>query len=303
MLIDIALNIILPIFVLIALGAALDRAFRLDLPTLSKLNFYAFVPALVFVKVLKADLDWSQMAGVVGFRLVHAGVLLAGAWLLCRPARLGLRPQGAVVSMGAMFFNSGNYGIPFVALAFGERYVAVIAVVLMVQNFLTFTLGVWLMEKSAGGRTAGRALRGMLRVPVIYAIGAALVVRATGAQVIPQVAVPLGYLADGLIPVALLTLGVQVARSRLGGHVRALSTVVVLRLAASPLLAASLVWLFGFPRDVSCVLIAAAGLPVAVNVYILAAEYRRDEQLASQAVFWTTLLSAITLTVLLAILR
>ena len=47
--------------------------------------------------------------------------------------------------------------------------------------------------------------------------------------------------------------------------------------------------------------VISAGLPVAVNVFILSAEYRRDEELASQMVFWTTILSAITLSVLLAI--
>jgi hypothetical protein len=51
------------------------------------------------------------------------------------------------------------------------------------------------------------------------------------------------------------------------------------------------------------VLIIAAGMPVAVNVFILAAEYDQDSRLASQSIFWTTALSALTLTAWLALLR
>ena len=40
---------------------------------------------------------------------------------------------------------------------------------------------------------------------------------------------------------------------------------------------------------------------VAVNVYILSAEHDRDEDFASQSVFWTTVLSAVTVSILLAL--
>ena len=42
-------SVILPVFIIIGVGWLLDRKFQLDLPTLSKLNFYVFVPALMFV--------------------------------------------------------------------------------------------------------------------------------------------------------------------------------------------------------------------------------------------------------------
>jgi len=63
-----------------------------------------------------------------------------------------------------------------------------------------------------------------------------------------------------------------------------------------------LVNLFDVEPPLSTILIVAAGLPVAVNVYIVASEYDDlDSALASQTIFWTTLLSALTLSVLLAI--
>ncbi len=296
MLITVFLAVIAPIFLLIAVGIALDRRFRLDLPTLSKLNFYAFVPALTFVKLLEAEIRPAQMFTVGLFTLAHAALLLALAW----SAFSFLKEKQTILTLGTIFTNAGNYGIPFVLLAFGDAQIGVITTVLVVQNLLTFTLGIWLMERKAHG--AGQVLGSMLRVPVVYAVALALTLRAFHLVPPAPIYAPLKYLSDGLIPIALLTLGAQLARTRLTQDALPLSAVTAMRLLVSPLLAALLVVPFGFTAPVSAVLIASAGFPVAVNVYILAAEYRRDEELASQSIFLTTLLSGLTLSLLLVLL-
>lgn len=291
------LNIIVPIFVLIGVGTAMDRLFRLDLPTLSKLNFYVFVPALVFVKVLKADLQASEMWRVVAFSLAH----FAALWLLAAVAlaRGPLRRERTVLTLGALFSNCGNYGIPLVALAFGDRCMGALAIVLMLQNLLSFTVGVWMCERHSRG--ALKSLAGFWKIPVVCAVVIALAMRWLHSPLPPQLEQPLDYLADGLVPVALLTLGAQLSRSAISGNRLALAAAVGMRLAISPLAAALLVPLFGLKPPLSSLMIVLAGVPVAVNVYILAAEYKQDEQLASQSVFWTTLLSAATVSILLGI--
>ncbi|MFO7955562.1 MAG: AEC family transporter [Candidatus Brocadiia bacterium] len=293
------LSIILPIFVLIGVGVALDRLFRPDVRTLSKLNFYVFVPAFVFIKFLDADLALRAMADIAAFRLLHVGVLLGLALVLCRNRRL--RPDRSVVTLAAMFFNGGNYGIPLVVFAWSEAMVGPLAIIIMINNLVTFTLGIGLVQQEWRG--LGAFARHMATVPMIWAIGLALGIDAAGWTVPPQVYDPLNYLADGLIPVALLTLGVQLSRSRLARTALPLGVVTVLRLIVSPLVAAGLVLLLGVESPLAEMLIVVSGLPVAVNVFILSEEYGKDPELASQAVFWTTLLSAGTLSVLLALVR
>jgi predicted permease len=276
-------------------GALLNRVRRVDLTTLTDLNFYVFVPALVFVKMLDADLAAGPLVTVGLFSAVHALLLLALAWaVFSRGALAHVRTAGGLC---VVFFNAGNYGIPLTILAFGDRQVSVIAVVMIVQNLLTFTLGIWLLERK--GVHPLRALVQMMKVPTVDAILLALALR--GLRAVPPAPLRqvIDYLGDGLIPIALLTLGVQLGRSRPARDLLPLATVTVLRLAASPLVAALLVLAFRFGPPVSAVLIASAGLPVAVNVYILTARYREHEEFASQAVFWTTLLSAVTISVLL----
>lgn len=295
-------SVVLPVFLLIGTGILSDRFLKIDLQTLTKLNFYVFVPALVFVKVYEAALPGGEMARVAGFSLLHLAILFVASQILFSigPARKH-RP---LYTASAVFYNAGNYGIPFAGLAFGDQAIGVMAVLIMVQNFLGFTVGLWLFKGHSGGVI--RSVVSLLKVPAILAILSGLALRyvhdTAGIEIPKALMVPLGHLANGLIPVALITLGVQLSRTRVADGISRMGVVVLARLIASPLLAAGLVWVFGIEGPLAPVLIATAGLPVAVNVFILASEYGEDAESASQAVFWSTLLSGITLSTILWIL-
>ena len=301
LIIDIIWTIIVPIFIIIGIGALLDRFFDIDLPTLSKLNFYIFVPALIFIKILDSTLSVKEMSNIVLFSVTLVFVLFVLSIFVFKLKPY--RDRQTILSMGTFFFNSGNFGIPFVVLAFGNRHISTIAMILMVQNFLTFTLGIWLLEKDGEGTGPVKIMVRFLKVPAILSIILALILRSLDLELIATLKVPLNYLGNGLIPIALLTLGVQLARARLGSNLVPLSGSVLMRLVISPLVAWALIPIFGITGELATVLIVTAGLPVAVNTYILAAEYGKDEELASQQVFWTTLLSTLTLAILIAVFR
>lgn len=297
MILDILVNIILPVFLLIAAGYAVDRAFRLDMQTLSRLNFYVTVPALVLIRTLEAKLDPALLGAVALFTAVHF-VLLRLASRALFGAR-SLRRWEVILSMGAVFYNAGNFGIPLAQLAFGSLGASVMAIVMTAQNFITFTWGLWWMDSAR--RNLWQSVAGLVKVPVIWAVLAALALLWLGIELPHPVRAPLTYLADGAVPLALLTLGIQLSRSPLVGRLAPLVAVTGMRLLISPLVAFALVAAWdalapGALDSIRAVLIVAAGLPVAVNVYVLAVEYNRDATLASQMVVWTTLLSAVTLT-------
>ena len=297
MAVDILITIILPIFVIIGVGYAADRALKIDLQTLSKLNFYITLPALILIKTLDAGLSPALYGTVVLFTVIQFAVLL----VICRLAFRArpLKRHATVLTLGAVFYNAGNFGLPLAQLAFGSQGTGVLAIVMMVQNFLTFTWGVWLMDVQK--RSWRRAALDLLKVPVLWAVVAAVALGAWGITLPPPIYTPLSYLGDATIPLALMTLGIQLSRSRLFGELAPLTAAAATRLLLSPALALLMVgaWAIAVPGgvgEIGPVLIVAAGLPVAVNVYILSVEYQRDATLASQMVVWTTLLSAITLT-------
>lgn len=295
-------SVILPIFLIVGAGWLLDRVFRLDLPTLSKLNFYIFVPALMFVMLLDDRIDARTVGVVSVFTLLHLLLLFGLTWAV--GALPALRPRRTVLTLGVALNNCGNFGIPLVGLAFVHwpvNPVAILTVIIMVQNLFTFTAGVWLMEREARGGAG--VLRSMAKIPVVYVILLALLLNWRHWMPPAPVMHSIRLIGQGLIPIALLTLGVQLSRARLSKALGPVFTVTGLRLLFAPLLAVALLPLFHLDHAVAAILVTAAGFPVAVNLTILSAEYRQDEDLAAQSIFLSTLLSGATLAVLLALVR
>lgn len=293
-------NIVLPVFLLMSIGYALDRALQLDIQTLTRLIFYVLSPAIVFLTLAGSDLLVRDMLQIAGFTLGHelAMMLLALLIFSSRP----FADKRTVLTFGSVFYNSGNYGFPLMLLAFGEAAVGKIAIVLVVQTIVLYTLGLLLFVGFKDG--LGDSLRRLVRVPVLYAVLAGVVFRAFDWQLGGAVGSAVGRLGDAFVGVALLTLGAQLSRSRVAsGDAVPVSGLVVMRLLISPLVAAGMAAALGLPPDLSAVLVVAAGLPMAVNIFVIAKEFDRQPELASRLVFWTTLLSAFTVPLLLWLLR
>jgi len=289
-------HIVLPVILIVGVGALFDLVAKPDLPTLNRLNFQVLVPALIAVKVIESDVSGQAFVSVGALATVHMLIMGALAWLLS--ARLGCARERPVLTSSTMYYNAGNMGIPIAALAEPAYGAAIMAAILMVQNFLTFSLGIAVIRGGAMKNGGLNFLASLAKVPVIWAIVFALVIRFGGIDLPTLIETPLGYLGQGLIPVALITLGVQLRRSvAVKIARRPLALGLVLRLAVSPVI--MLLLLMVWPTNYAGILMLAAGLPVAVNVFILASEYNQEPELASQLVFWSTILGAVTLPLLL----
>lgn len=292
---------LLPIFLLIGVGWWLERRFSLDMRTLSKINIYVFVPALALDKLTHAELPAAELAQVAGFVLGLQTLLYLAArgWSRLR----GYSPElAAAFCCSAMFYNSGNYGLPLIALLFGLDSVAVgmQTIVLAVQNGTTWSVGAMVV---AGPRQGVRqALLDYFRMPFPYALGLGLVLGQTGWRLPEPVDVTVGMAADALVPVALVTLGAQLGRVRLDRRLRSLAAAVVMRLAGGPLAALGLLWLLGWQGLLAQVLLISSAVPTAVNTTLLAIEFDNEPEFAAQAVMASTLLSgaSVALVILLA---
>jgi predicted permease len=75
--------------------------------------------------------------------------------------------------------------------------------------------------------------------------------------------------------------------------------VLALKLLALPAITAGVVFALGlWPWPGAMLIVASAG-PTAVNTLLMAIEQNGDAELAADCVFWTTLLSAVTVTLVL----
>jgi predicted permease len=295
-------EVLLPILVMFGTGWLLDRRYRLDLASLVKLNIYLFVPAFIFVQIVRSDLSGGIALRVVAFTVL----IIAGMFLLSALAGGGMgysRPQTRSLQLATMFYNSGNYGVPLMILAFPGQGPLLQVFIIVTMNVSTFTIGLFLASSEPG--TGWRRFLPMLRQVSLWAVLAAFLIRAwhVPVQHWRWLWVPMEYFSDALVGIALVTLGAQISKTERPREFARLGWALGIRLVCGPLLAWALVRSFGFAGETAKIMILSAAFPTAVNTALLAHEFDADPHFAASAVFASTLLSMLTVTALIAVLQ
>ena len=295
-------KIILPIFILVAIGFIAQRKLKMDVRTFTRLNVYIFVPAILFTKIYssKVGLDF------VGILLVFNLFIIVAMFIISElVARAFKYPRGIkkAFSNSLQFFNSGNYGLPLADLAFKGNPVALATQVfiMLIQNITTNTLGVF--QASSGNSSYRKAIKNILQMPSLYVLAVVLIVKGTGMTVPTNLMVPINYISDGFIAVALLTLGVQLAEIKVAFRFKDAFLSSFVRLVISPLLGYLFVTLMGIHGVLAQSLIVGVSTPSAVNTAILAREFDNEPEYASQIVLVSTLLSAVTVSTVIYLVK
>ena len=291
---------ILPIFIIAGVGFLLARRFGASVKTLATVTFNALSPCLVFDQLVSAQISGSQSLRVVAFCVLLTIAIGIAARLTTLPLRLDRTTLSSFLLV-AMFSNSGNYALPVVLFAFGKEALAFASVYFVTSAILIYTAGI--LVAASGHGSVRTALARLLRVPAVYAVAAAIIVLATGA-VVPVAAMrPIRLLSDAAIPVMLLVLGMQLERATTPRHPIAVAAAVVLSLVVAPILAFGLTAVLGLAGAARQAAIIEASMPAAVITTVLALEFDLDAGFATNVVFFTTLLSPLTLVLLIAYLQ
>ncbi|WNS45471.1 AEC family transporter [Paenibacillus sp. MMS20-IR301] len=294
----ILLNNVIPLFIVILLGAVLYRAFKLDIKTLSKLNFYMLTPAVVFQLLYGTEISFALFGQIILFFCIYMLLQYAVLEVVIRVRGLkGGMP--AALRNSVLFANSANYGLPINQLAFSGNplTLAVQVVILTLQSFLPNTYGIYSVNAHRSSlRTMLRTIAGQ---PVIYAIPLALIMRGLDIPLPGFLAAPISYVANTFIGLALITLGVQLGSMKWSlprGKALDLTLSVTLRLLAGPAVAALTLWALGMDGLVAKALIVSSAVPTSLSSVLLAVEFDNEPEFSSQAVFFSTLLSTLTVT-------
>lgn len=317
-------DVLLPILLMVGVGALVRWRFRLDVGTLSKLNLWVFSPAFIFDKVANSTLPWSAMGGVVFITVLQVIALGFIIYVIGRAAGVSSATLSAM-ALGTMFYNSGNFGIPLAELAFPKHLTdgvpglkdgaATQAFVAMTQNFLVFTVGTFLASRGRDGAGAWTSFRAIFSLPAVPVLCLALLARSylqadPGVHHLPiPISKTISYLSLGLVPVSLVTLGTQLASTWRRPRWGPVAAVCCVRLLVAPALMALMLWgfsrlgwldLWPWPAEL---LIVTCAVPSAVNTLLLTIETGGDSELAADCVFWTTILSPLNLALVLAVVK
>jgi predicted permease len=290
---------LLPILLIAGIGYLAGTWLKVDPRSISRVVFYIFSPCLLFDLLISSELNGGDMLRMVAFALIYIAITGVLTWLIGRMIKLD-RKMLAAVLISTITLNAGNYGLSLNLFAFKEEGLAYASLFFVTSAVVTYTAGVTVA--SMGNTSLLEAIKGMIKIPAIYAVGFAVLFMITKWQLPLFLERSVSLLGDASIPGMLLVLGLQLQRNHRSTNTRALVLVNGMRLFASPFLALGLATLLGLRGTAFNAGVVEASMPTAVLSTILATEYDANPVFVTTAVLSTTLLSPLTLTPLLAFL-
>ncbi len=258
--------VVFPVFAIIAAGYWYGRRHRPDMLAANQVNMDVFVPALVFAALAGKSFRF----GDYGALALGCAVVVLGAGLLGWPlARLcGYAPKTLLPPM--MFKNSGNMGLPLLVLAFGEEALPAAVVLFLVENFLHFSFGAWLLDHRV-------RLTNLWRVPVLFAGLAGMGVALSGVALWPPMMTAVRMMGDVSIALMLFSLGVRLIDAPLAAW-----RIGLVGAIATPLTGMAVAALYGWIADLSTremdALFVFGALPPAVLNFMFAERYGQEPE-------------------------
>jgi predicted permease len=295
----------LPFFMLIGVGyAAAATGFfsAAASAALTRFVFYFALSAMLFR--FSANLSIGEVFDLQ-FMLVYfwaTGFVYLIATAIGQIRRISVA-ENAVESQCAVIGNIGFLGIPMLALIMGEAAVGYIMMMLAVDLLIFGTLVVVLITGSrgeAGLAVVPTVLKGIVTNPMLVAIFLGFSWSALELPIPQPVNDFLFYLGGAATPGALFAIGASLA-SKSAERMQVAGYLSFMKLIVHPaVIAVGAVFIWPVEPYAAAVMIASASLPVAGNIYIIAAHYEVAPQRVSAAILVSTLASIVTVSLVLA---
>ncbi len=281
-----AFNAVVPTFVLIALGAFIDRRFAgLSMETLSRLSVHLLVPALVFAALAKTDVS---MASATMLTLAYALYLLVLGLITFASTRDLPKTQARAVIVSTLFGNTGNMGLPITLFAYGQAGLERAVILLIVSLAGMFIAGPIML---AGGGNLRKRVIDTFKMPPVWATIVGVSFNLLNIHLPLSISRGLELLGDAAIPLMLVALGMQMQRSWTFEFGTAAIRTTIFRLILGPFIAYAVAWLLQLSSLDRNVLVLSAALPVAVTMFVIAVEVKGDATGVARSVVATTVAS------------
>ncbi|MEM7032540.1 MAG: AEC family transporter [Chloroflexota bacterium] len=298
-LLTIFLNILLPVFALVILGYVAGPRLALDARSLSRFAYYLVAPSFIFNVFSQSNIEVTLAVRMILFMLTVTLLTALGGYLAARLLRASPTMTSAFVLI-AGFGNVGNFGFPIIQFKFGDEALAAAALYFIIGSISGFMIGV-MAATWHKGESRLVAVMATLKTPALIAVVPAFIVNYFGLPLPIFVTRSVGLLAGALIPIMLVTLGVQLAEMGRPRLTREIIVASSLRLIVGPVLAMLLAPVFvvtGIERGAG---VLQAAMPAAVLTALIAWEHDLMPDVVTMAVLLSTVASAVTLTLVLAL--
>ncbi|QBR51654.1 AEC family transporter [Erwinia sp. QL-Z3] len=299
----------MPLFILIALGWMLVRWRKWPDSITEALNRVVFkiaLPAMLFR--LMSDfgqsppVDARLLIAFFGSCLI---VFVLGRVMASRLFKLdGI--SGSVFALGGIFSNNVMLGLPIATVMLGEKAIPSVALVLVFNGLILWTLATvsveWVKHGALNLKGFGKTAISVLKNPLIIAILSGTLFSLTGIPLPQMIDKPVSMLGTIAVPLALVALGMSLAAYKVKEGLRESYAICLLKLIVQPLVIWGLAVLLGLPPLESKVVVLLGSMSVGINVYLMSQQFNALTGPAATSMLLSTVFSAVTTPLLLMLM-
>lgn len=305
-----SLNATFPIFFVMLVGNLLRRIGLLDEDfaiKADKLVYYVCIPISVGLDIAKTNIreDFD-----LRFVVFCAGATTIGFFTIWMVARLFIRDKGMIGAFvqGSFRGSAAVLGIAFVQSMYGSSGMAPMMVAVAVPLFNIFAVLVLTVEApNQTGKTLMDSVKTTLwniwKNPIIRGILIAVVISYFAIPIPTMVDKTLQKLGVLATPLAILSLGVSFQGAEAIAKIKPTLIASMIKLVILPAIFLPLAVGMGFREEMLIAILIMLGAPTTVSCYIMAKNMKGDAILTSSIVATTTVLSSISLTLWIYLLR
>jgi malonate transporter len=308
--IEAIIDVVLPVFAIIAAGWLCGRLGLLGDDASQALNgfvYFAALPALFFGAM--ATVPLSQTFNLP-YILDYMGTIVALGlitWLVGRRLFPGKGDVLGLQNMSALFANTGYMGIPLLLAAFGSvgKLPPIIATVVNGAIVMAFYIALVEYHQSDAQHRAkvfGDAALGVVKSPLVISAALGILWSGVGAPVPVFLAKFCEILGAAAPPSALFAMGLFLVGKSFRGNLKEIGLLTALKLVVHPLLAWGMLLLLPLDDVWAKSLLVLTALPTGSLVFVLSSRYGVYTQRSTGVILASTLVSVATLSLLFNLL-
>lgn len=290
---------LLPLFLIILVAFIYNKSFSPNIKQITDMTLIIFAPIFVFESLLKHKITFHQLAKPFLFMCFLTFLLIISGYIIAKIFKFPENTKTPFV-LSISMINVGNFGLPLIYFTYGAEGVTYSVIYFIAFSISLSTVAIYL---SSGKSNIFDILKDVLSIPLFHAFIIGMIFSYFGINLPGSVSKGLTLLSQAAIPLLIFILGLKLASIRF--HSSYLSIIIIAvfcRLALSPLIsffALKAIDITGLEAKVA--LIQTSG-PSAILPLMYAIKFNRSPDLIASIIFFTTIFSGLSLTILIKLI-
>ncbi|MCX8656941.1 AEC family transporter [Gilliamella sp. B2894] len=299
----------LPLFILILLGflaVKLGRWQKTVTDSLTKFTFYIAFPIMLF-QIMSHFSEQSEID--IKLLLVFFGgsfiVFAIGCLIASNVFQLN-GSQSTLFAMGGIYTNTVFVGIPIIKMLLGDHAIPIVAMIVIFNALILWTLATVSIEFVQMGKLSGRsfikALKNVSRNPIIIGIFTGIIVNYLRLPIPNFINQSTKMVSDMTAPLSLIVLGMGLAEYKIRDQLLITGSICILKLVILPIVTYIVGKLLGLPTLELQVVVLLSSVSIAINCYMMARQFEVLQGPIASSLLISTALSSVTTPLILSIM-